>query len=56
MKSEFKGAAGVFTLNVQTLDSNPPPPIPENQEEQKKEEEKKLLIDPKTRAAGGVWL
>jgi hypothetical protein len=25
-------------------------------EEVKKEEEKKVLVEPKTRAAGGVWL
>lgn len=41
-----------FQLNVQMLDS----PQKQVVEEAKHEEEKRELVEPKTRAAGGVWL
>lgn len=57
MRTEHKGQSGPFTLNVQALDNNPVPVhVPTQSKEEHKEEEKKVLIEPKTRAAGGVWL
>ena len=42
-----------FSLNVQQVDVNP---ADSKNEENKGEEEKKQINEPKTRAAGGVWL
>lgn len=50
------GEHGAFHLNVQALDNNAQNQSQQQLEEVKQEEEKKPLIEPMTRAAGGVWI